>query len=110
MAVLAHILGDSDNELCGRLYEYAASYSVAVRTGEKTRRFANIADTTGTVVSVVKGTNMFGNLIYFPFLFCCCFCLLFCVADRKRQLFFQSKPVRVPQVSPILEVNTLRSR
>ena len=93
-AVLAHILGDGDNELCGRLYKYTASHSMAVRTAEETRRFANIADTTGTVVSVVKGTNMFRNLIYFPFLFC--FCLLFCVADRKGQFVLPIKTSESP--------------
>ena len=79
--------GRYDNELRARLYEYTTSHSVAVRTAEETRRFANIAETTGTVVFGVKGKNVFGDLVGIPDNLPIDWMHCVCEGIMKRQLF-----------------------
>ena len=45
---------------------YTTSSSVVIRTGHDTRRFANIADSTGTTMFGIKGENMLGGLVDIP--------------------------------------------
>lgn len=47
-----------------RLYEY--SRNIPIRTGEETRRYADVAQRTGSVIFGVKGNNVFGELLSIP--------------------------------------------
>lgn len=72
-------------ELRSRLHEH--TNSVPLRTGEESHRFADVAETTGSVIFGVKGKNVFGRLISIPenvpidWMHCVCEGVL------KRQLF-----------------------
>ena len=73
------------NELRTRVYDYISH--VSMRTAEESRRFAHLAEMTGSTVFGIKGNNVFGELVLIPdnlpldWMHCVCEGII------KRQLF-----------------------
>ena len=84
---LAHILGGLATNLMQGYMNNSTSSNVATRAAHDTRRYAEIAESTGIPVFGIKGKNIFGRLVDIPDNLPIDWMHCVCEGIMKRQLF-----------------------